>query len=68
MAGVAIPIVLYLLYFQGKFSTLEQYVGQGYQVYGFDIPGVPSAINFKILRNNETNRETVVYNTKKIKF
>ncbi|NJR65083.1 MAG: alkaline phosphatase [Leptolyngbyaceae cyanobacterium CRU_2_3] len=33
------------VYYQGKPLNLERYIGQGYKAYGFDVPGVPNAID-----------------------
>jgi alkaline phosphatase len=33
------------VYYQGGTSTLSRYIGKGYKAYGFDVPGVPSAVD-----------------------
>ncbi|MBI4783224.1 MAG: alkaline phosphatase [Oscillatoriophycideae cyanobacterium NC_groundwater_1537_Pr4_S-0.65um_50_18] len=33
------------VYYQGRAFDLSPYIGQGYKAYGFDVPGVPNAID-----------------------
>lgn len=33
------------VYYQGGTSTLTQFIGKGYKAYGFDVPGVPGAVD-----------------------
>lgn len=33
------------VYYQGAAFDLNRYVGQGYKAYGFDIPGIPNAVD-----------------------
>ena len=33
------------VYYQGKLANLSNYIGQGYQSYGFDVPGIPNAVD-----------------------
>ncbi len=33
------------VYFQGGPATLSRYIGKGYKAYGFDVPGVPGAVD-----------------------
>ncbi len=33
------------VYYQGGLATFSRYIGKGYNAYGFDVPGVPSAVD-----------------------
>jgi alkaline phosphatase len=48
------------VYFQGGKSTLSNYIGDGYKAYGFDVPGVPGAVDqvhiFQAMKDAVTGR------------
>jgi alkaline phosphatase len=43
------------VYYQGKTSTIDKYIGKGYIAYGQPVPGVPGAIDqvhiFQAMKN-----------------